>query len=136
MLKVKIEVHTNSTDKNVKWHDLMTQEGIKNAYQHLDEIHENDNDYIISNVQTDWARFDSNTSLDDMIETVVLLKNMMDDEVRLFKEMYKECTHEPIDIATNILNNEMKYVEDVEEDDEIWETVFFDKEQREIAILY
>ena len=43
----------------------------------------------------------------------------MDDEVRLFKEMYKECTHEPIDIATNILNNEMKYVEDVEEDDEI-----------------
>lgn len=62
MLKVKIEVHTNSTDKNVKWHDLMTQEGIKNAYQHLDEIHENDNDYIISNVQTDWARFDSNTS--------------------------------------------------------------------------
>lgn len=136
MLKVKIEVHTKSSDKNEKWHDLMTQAGIKSAYQHLDEIHEKDNDYIITNVQTDWARFDNNTSLDDMIETVVLLKNMMNDEALLFKKMYKECTHEPIDIATNILNNEMKYIEDVEEDEEIWETVFFDKEQREIAILY
>lgn len=136
MLIVQIEAHKNALNKNGEWHDLMTQEGIRTAYEHVSEILEKDNDYIITDVRSDWARFDSNTSLDDMIETVVLLKNMMNDEISLFQKLYAECIHEPIDIATNILNNQMKYVEDVEEEDEIWEIVFFDKEQRKIAILY
>lgn len=74
MLIVQIEAHKNALNKNGEWHDLMTQEGIRTAYEHVSEILEKDNDYIITDVRSDWARFDSNTSLDDMIETVVLLK--------------------------------------------------------------
>jgi len=88
MLKVKIEKYTKL--ENGRWHDLMTKVGIKDAYQHLDEIYSDDNGYIITDVETDWARFDNNTSLDDMIETVNVLKDMIDDEVILFKKLYYE----------------------------------------------
>ncbi|WP_020006604.1 hypothetical protein [Salinicoccus albus] len=136
MLKVKIEAYIHSIDKNGKWHDLMTKAGTKDAYQHLDDIYANDKDYIITDIKTDWARFDGNTSLDDMVETVNVLKDMIDDEMILFKKLYSEGIHEPLDIAKSIRYNEIKYSEDILEDDEIWETVFFDKEQKEIAILY
>lgn len=136
MLKVKIEKYTKLENKNGRWHDLMTKSGIKDAYQHVDKISAEDNDYIITDVKSDWARFDNNTSLDDMIETVNVLKNMIDDEVVLFKTLYSEGIHEPLDIANSIKYNEMKYLEDVLEDDEIWETVYFDKEEKQIAILY
>lgn len=90
MLKIKIEKYTQLDNKKEKWHDLMTKTGVKDAYQHLDEIHADDSDYIITDIETDWARFDANTSLDDMIETVNVLKDMIDDEVILFKKLYNE----------------------------------------------
>lgn len=136
MLKIKIEKYTKLDNKNGRWHDLMIHAGVKDAYQHLDEIHADDSDYIITDVETDWARYDNNTSLDDMVETVNVLKDMIDDEVFLFKKLYAEGIHEPLDIAMSIRYNEMKYSEDVSEDDEIWETVYFAKEDKQIAILY
>lgn len=136
MLKVKIESNTPSTDRNEKWHDLMTITGRKAAYQHLQEIHCTDNDYIITDVESDWAKFDSNSSLDDMIETVKVLEGMIEEEVMLFKTLYCEGIHEPLDIAYRIKDSELKHLEDTLEDDEIWETVFSNKEQKELAIMY
>lgn len=136
MLKIKIETETNLNERNAQWHDLMTKAGVNDAYQHLDEIYAEDNDYVITDVLSDWARFDRNTALDDMVDTVRLLKIMMDDEVIVFKTIYREGIHEPIDIANCILHNEMKYFKEVEEDEEIWEVVYFYKEQTKIAILY
>lgn len=136
MLKVKIETETNVNERNAQWHDLMTKAGVNDAYQQLDEIHAENNDYVITDVLSDWARFDRNTALDDMVDTVRLIKIMMDDEVTVFKTIYREGIHEPIDIANRILHNEMKYLKEVEEDEEIWEVVYFDKEQTKIAILY
>lgn len=132
MLKVKLETRTG---ENGRWHDLMISEGVDSAYQHLDDILGTHDDYIVSAVQSDWAQYDEHTALDDMIETVTELKKMMDDEVILFKEIYRDGTHEPMDIARSILQNEMKYIEDIDEDDEVWETVFLEKEQKTIAIL-
>lgn len=102
---LKVKLETH-TGENGKWHDLMTKDGVDSAYQHLD----------------------------DMIETTTELKKMMDDEVILFKKIYVDGTHEPMEIARSILQNELKYIEDV--DEEIWETVYFGKEQKMIAILH
>ncbi|HLQ98114.1 MAG TPA: hypothetical protein VK135_05435 [Candidatus Dormibacteraeota bacterium] len=136
MLKVKIENRNDANNKNAKWHDLMTQAGVHESYAHVNEILTNDCDYVIADVVSDWARFDENTALDDMIETITILKQLIEDEVTLFKTLYAEAIHEPIDIAKSVRYNEMKYIEDVDEDDEIWETVCLVKETREIAILY
>lgn len=137
MLKVKIQNRNDTTNKNSKWHDLMTQAGIESSYVHVDEILACNCDYMIADAVSDWAKFNENTSLDDMIETVTVLKQLIEDEVTLFKILYAEGTHEPIDIAKNIRHNEMKYLEDVdEENDEIWEVVYFEKENNDIAILH
>lgn len=137
MLKVKIENRNDTKNKNTKWHDLMTQTGVDESYAHVYEILADDCDYVITDVVSDWAKFDENTALDDMIETVTVLKQLIEDEVTLFKILYAEGTHEPIDIAKSILYNEMKYLEDVDdEDDEVWEVVYFDKENKNIAILH
>jgi|SRR5690625_1611817 len=132
MLKIKVE---NEKGTNVKWHDLMKATGVKEAYEHLDTIFSEQEDYVITDVKSDWAKFDCNTSLDDMADTVRVLKDMIDDEVTLFKIIYNVGIHEPLDIANKVRYNEMKYIEDVCEDDEIWETVFFEKENKEIAII-
>jgi|SRR5699024_428938 len=136
MLKVKIEKRDDITNVKNEWHDLMTDSGVQSAYQTQDDILAQDYDYEITDVKSDWARFDENTALDDMIETVTVLKQLIEDEVTLFKTLYAEGTHEPIDIAKSVRYNEMKYIEDVDEDDEIWETVCLVKEAREIAILH
>lgn len=136
MLTVKIEAYTEMTETMALWHNLMTRTGIQEAYQHLDKIFETGNDYVITDVQTDWARYDHNTTLDDMVDTVNVLHTLMKDEVTLFKTLYYEGIHEPLDIACQIRDSEMKYIEDVDEDDEIWEIVYLDKKQTKIAILY
>ena len=133
MLKIKVE---NEKGTNTGWHDLMKMTGVREAYEHLDTIFSENEDYIITDIKSDWAKFDRNTSLDDMVDTVTVLKTMLDDEVELFKVLYSVGVHEPSDIANKIRYNEMKYIEDICEDDEVWETVFFEKEEKEIAILY
>lgn len=133
MLKIKVE---NENGTNTKWHDLMEETGKKEAYEHVDTIYSEDGDYIITDVKSDWGEFDCNTALDDIIDTVNVLKTMLDDEIELFKIIDGAGLHESFDIANNVRYNEMKYIEDIGEDDEIWETVFFEKEEKEIAILY
>ena len=133
MLKIKIE---NEKRTNSQWHDLMEQTGIKVAYDHLDTIFLKNEDYIITDIESDWAQFDKNTALDDMVDTANVIDNMLEDEVELYKLIYSAGIQEPLDIAYKVRYHEMKYIEDVCEDDEIWETVFFEKEEREIAITY
>jgi len=133
MLRVKVE---NEKGTNIKWHDLMKKTGVKEAYEHIDTIFSENEDYIITDIKSDWAKFDCNTSLNDMMDTVNVLKTMIDDEIKLFKTIYSVGIHEPLDIANKVRYNEMKYIEDICEDDEVWETVFFDKEEKEIDILY
>ena len=133
MLKIKI---ANEEGKNAKWFDLMNEIEVTKAHEHAEALFYNEDNYIISEIVSDWARFDNYTALDDMVETVTVIKSMIDDEVELFKLIYKDGVHEPIDIAKNVRYNEMKYIEDTCEDDEIWETVYFEKEDKEIAIMH
>lgn len=136
MLKVKIaneELYCKE-DEGV-WYDLMTETGVKSAYKYSNEIMSSGSNYIIVDIRSDWARCDDFSVLDDMVEISNIIRSMIDGEVKLFKKIYKENIHEPYDIASKIRFNEMKYKEDVTADDEIWETVFFEEEEKTIAII-
>lgn len=138
MIKIKLENPNKNEDG--KWFDLMVGNGTKKAFDHLysnlREIYNSDTDCVITDIESDWAKLDEYTSLDDVVETVRVLITMLDEELKLFKAINNAAVHEPLDIAKKVRYSEMKYIEDVCEEDEVWEIVFFEEEDREIAILY
>lgn len=118
------------TDTKFEWYDLMKVEEVQAAYRNIKQVE----DYIVSDIESEWADFDSNSSIDDMVETINLIKNLPVKKQMMFKSIYKEGIHEPLDIARNLKNNKTKYLRNIDEFDEIWETVFIGN--KEIAILY
>ena len=136
MLKIKIaneELYCKEDEG--EWFNLMTDTGVESAYEYSEEIMRSGANYLIVDVESDWARHDDFTVLEDMVEIASIIKSMIADEVKLFKKLYMDNVHEPYDIANKIRFNKMKYQEDVEEKDEVWESVFFEEEGKTIAII-
>ncbi|GAA3713266.1 hypothetical protein GCM10022378_00190 [Salinicoccus jeotgali] len=137
MIKIKLE--NPDTNEKSEWFDLLIGNGTKEAHEHLystlREIYNNYDDCIITDIESDWARFDDYTALDDVVDTVRVLVTMFTDEMTIFKTLYKEGIHEPLDIANKVRYHDFKYYDDVTEDDEVWETVYFEKEKVTYAIL-
>lgn len=118
------------TDTKFEWYDLMKVEEVQAAYRNIKQVEV----YIVSDIESEWADFDSNSSIDDMVETINLIKNLPVKKQMMFKSIYKEGIHEPLDIARNLKNNKTKCLRNIDKFDEIWETVFIGN--KEIAILY
>ncbi|SRR5699024_34785 len=63
--------------------------------------------YTVEDLITDenWADFDADTNLDNVLEVMTELKNFSDEEYKLFINEAKQRIESPIDIILNIKNN-------------------------------
>lgn len=114
-------------------YDLFTQKDLTEINDFVSSLEEDN--YVITDIQTDsdWADYDSYTLVDDLCETALFLRKMNEFQYGLFIELAKERVQEPADIARNIVNNEIKLISEVDEDD-IWEEVNY--KNRLYAITY
>lgn len=102
-------------------YDLYSQEGIKQLYAFVEELENQDKDYVVTNIQTDdsWAWFDEITNVDDMVFIARKLKEMTDFEYLAFRTVVLERMNEPLDIAKHILSNGIEVKKAHHNDDEI-----------------
>lgn len=134
MFKVSIaNEHIYEENYETMEYDLFTQQGLTGINDFVYSLEEDN--YVITDIQTDsdWADYDSYTLVDDLCETALFLRKMNEFQYSLFIELAKESVQEPADIARNIVNNEIKLVNEVDEDD-IWEEVNY--KNKSYAILY
>ena len=120
------ETNYNKTDDGQEF-NLLEQSGIQNAYAYTEQLAQENENYIVVNIDSPFADWNPETLLDDVVEVAVLLNKMTVFQQRVFIEIAQKQVHEPFDIADAILNNDILEIEMINEDD-IWETVTLDNE--------
>lgn len=124
---VKISEYLNDGTyvENDKEYDLYSQDGIKQMYSFVEELENQDKDYVVTNIQTDdsWACFDEITNVDDMVFIARKIQEMTDFEYLAFRTVVLERIQEPLDVAKHILSNGIEVKKAHHNDDEIefWE---------------
>lgn len=124
---VKISEYLNDGTyvENNKEYDLYSQDGIKQMYSFVEELENQDKDYVVTNIQTDdnWAWFDEITNVDDMVFIARKIQEMTDFEYLAFRTVVLERIQEPLDVAKHILSNGIEVKKAHHNDDEIefWE---------------
>lgn len=124
---VKISEYLNDGTyvENDKEYDLYSQDGIKQMYSFVEELENQDKDYVVTNIQTDdnWAWFDEITNVDDMVFIARKIQEMTDFEYLAFRTVVLERIQEPLDVAKHILSNGIEVKKEYHNDDEIefWE---------------
>lgn len=106
--------------------NLMSQKGIQEAFEKTEEICENDDNYVIVNIESDsnWAENDPYTLLDDITSIALIIKEMSELQYKIFINIAVEYCHEPFDVADKVFNNNI--VLETDDDDEIWETALIE----------
>ena len=120
------ETRYNKTDDGQEF-NILEHAGIQKAYEYTEQLAQENENYIVVNIDSQFADWNPETLLDDVVEVAVLLNKMTVFQQRLFIEIAQEQTHEPFDVAYAILNNDILEIELIDEDD-IWETVTLDNE--------
>ena len=115
------ETRYNKTDDGQEF-NLLEHAGIQNAYEYTEQLAQENENYIVVNIDSQFADWNPETLLDDVVEVAVLITKMTVFQQRLFIEIAQKKIHEPFDVAYAILNNDILEIEMINEDD-IWETV-------------
>lgn len=124
---VKISEYLNdgTYEENDKEYDLFSQDGIKQMYSFVEELENQDKDYVVTNIQTNdsWAWLDEITNVDDMVFIARKIQEMTDFEYLAFRTVVLERIQEPLDVAKHILSNGIEVKKEHHNDGEIefWE---------------
>src|SRR5699024_10880223 len=122
-VKVSEYLNDGTYVENDKEYDLYSQEGIKQLYSFVEELENQDKDYVVTDIKTDdsWAWFDEITNVDDMVFIARKIQGMTDFEYLAFRTVVLERIQEPLDVAKHILSNGIEVKNQKHEEIEYWE---------------
>lgn len=89
-----------------RYYDLTNKAERQQLYAEIDNLKDSFS-YTVEDLITDesWADFDADTNLDDVLEVMTEIKNLSEEEYKLFINKAKQRIEPPIDIILNIKNN-------------------------------
>ena len=97
LFKIKIKELGN------RYYDLTKRDERKELYDALDSL-EDPFSYSVVDLKTDedWADFDSDTNLDDVVAVMTELKKLTDNQYEIFIQEVKQRIESPMDVILRI----------------------------------
>lgn len=103
--------------------DISTEEGVNDIYSFAEQVDQQGDLYIITNIDTPWANHYECTLLDDIVAVVESIKDFTPKEYNVFEAIAKKQMHDVLDVVIRIEQGQiLEYHADIDEDD-IWESV-------------